>query len=174
MFQSPDEGMVLKQGIVDDADKSLLPLTLASFTGASYPPFSTHVLRSGTVVVVWTRNDENKTIYGAGVTYGAENPIFNFEIPAATETSLIDQLIVTPLENKTFALTQVVRNRIAPSAFINYYAISDCNDTVTTPNENCNTGEGCVRCMCAEEQGWYAFDGFVCIPSKSIYNNRTR
>jgi hypothetical protein len=161
------EGPVLQHGIIDDTSKVLSPITIANLPGALYTPFTPHVLFGGTVVIVWTQNGDNQTIYGCSIQYGTESlPVFNFKIPAATNTNLIDEFFISPLENTTFAITQVVRNSASPSGFINYYALSDCNDTVTTPNENCNDGEGCVQCMCDRENGWHAFDGFVCITSK--------
>jgi len=130
-----------------------------------------NILPSGEVVTVWLNNADNNYIYGHSKDYrpGYPDPI-TFKIPAATATSEIKTLIVNPMSEATFAVTQVVRGT-NPSAFVNYYVLSNCGDAQITPNENCIAGnEGCVNCMCSQETGWHSTgDGQTCMTCKCLY-----
>ncbi len=125
-------------------------------------------LSSGEMVTVWINNNDDTYIYGHAKNYRPDKPAaFTFKIPAATATSAIGSLIVTPMSDATFAITQIVRGS-NPSSFVNYYVLSNCGDATITPNENCVSGnDGCINCMCSEATGWHSTgDGVTCMTSK--------
>ncbi len=130
-----------------------------------------NILSSGEVVTVWLNNADDNYIYGHSKDYRSGNPddAFTFRIPAATATSDIASLIVSPLSEATFAVTQVVRGD-NPSAFVNYYVLSNCGDLLITPNENCIAGnDGCINCMCSQETGWHSTgDGQTCMTCEHL------
>ncbi len=163
-----DQGVLVSQIIKEEATKiTRYGTRIATLPGITFTPFTTRVLLSGVTATLWTSSGDNTTIYGTAIRYGTDSPVFNFTIPAATPAALISDLIFSPLENYTFALTQVVRDPKSPSGFINYYALSNCNDSIITPNENCEAGAiGCVQCMCDEGNGWHPYDGITCVTGK--------
>jgi hypothetical protein len=127
-------------------------------------------LSSGEMVTVWVNNNDDAYIYGHAKDYRPGYPdAFTFKIPAATPTNNISRLIVSPLSDSTFAITQVVIDAKISSSFVNYYVLSNCADSIITPNENCQPSEeGCINCMCLESAGWYSTgDGVTCRTCKS-------